>query len=133
MRKTLVALLLAAGLVLSAWAGEHRMKNSSDLVPSATGKVDIDKDDNGNQRVKVRVYHLVDPEKLSPARNGYVVWVQPKGKDPELLGMLRVNKDWEGTLEGTTPYKNFTVFVTAEENPKPDAPSGTEILRGEID
>jgi hypothetical protein len=133
MRKTIVALLLAAGLVLSAWAGEHRMKNSSTLVPSATGKVDVDKDKNGNHVLKVRVYHLVDPEKLTPPRNGYVVWMQPKGKDPENLGMLKVNKDLEGSLEATTPYKNFTVFVTAEENPKPDSPSGDEILRGEIE
>jgi hypothetical protein len=133
MRKILVALLMTSGLLLSAWAGEHRMKNSSDLVPSATGKVDVDRDRNGNHVVKVRVYHLADPEKLSPARNSYVVWVQAKGKDPENLGMLRVNKDLAGSLEATTPYNHFTIFITAEENPKPDRPSGTEILRGEIE
>lgn len=132
MRKTLVALLLAAGLLLSAWAGEHRMRNSSDLVPSATGKVEVDTDDNGNRVLNVRVYHLVDPEKLSPPRNGYVVWVQANGKDPENLGMLKVDKDLEGSLEGTTPYKNFKVFITAEEDPKPDQPSGTEILRADL-
>ena len=99
MRKTLVALLLAAGLLVSAWAGEHRMKNASDLVPSATGKVEVKVDDNGNRMMKIWVYHLVDPAKLSPPRNGYVAWVQAKGKDPELLGMLKVNENIAGHAE----------------------------------
>ena len=133
MRKTLLALLLAAGLFVSAWAGEHRMANKSDLVPSATGKVDVDEDDNGNRVLKVRVYHLVDPERLNPARSGYMVWIEPKDKDPEPLGMLKVDKDWKGELEGVTPHRSFSVFVTAEESPKPDRPEGTEILRAELD
>lgn len=133
MRRILVALLLAAGLFISAWAGEHRMANKSDLVPSATGKVNVKEDDNGNRRVKVNVYHLVDPERLNPPRNGYIVWIQSKDKDPEALGMLKVDKDWKGELEGTTPYKNFTVFVTAEENPKAERPEGTEILRADLE
>ena len=133
MRKTLVALLLVAGLLVSAWASEHRMTNASTLVPSATGKAEVQTDDNGNQRVKLRVYHLADPEKLSPPRNGYMVWIQPNGKDAEPLGMLRVNKDLEGSIAGTTPYKRFKVFVTAEENPKADKPSGDEILHADIE
>ena len=133
MRRILVALLLAAGLLVSAWAGEHRMMNKSDLVPSATGKVEVNEDDNGNRVLKVRVYHLVDPERLNPARSGYMVWIEPKGKDPEPLGMLKVDKDWKGELEGTTPFKSFSVFVTAEENAKAERPEGTEILRAELD
>jgi hypothetical protein len=132
MRKTLVALLLAAGLLVPAWAGEHRMKNASDLVPSATGKIKVVQDDNGNRVMKIRVYHLVDPAKLSPPRNGYVAWVQVKGKDPELLGKLKVNEDYEGQLEAVTPYPAFKVFITAEENPTPERPSGTEILRADL-
>jgi hypothetical protein len=132
MTKKLAALLLVLGLVISAWAGEHRMKNASDLVPSATGKVQVEVDDNGNRVVKIRVYHLVDPAKLSPPRNGYVAWVQAKGKDPELLGKLAVNEDYEGKLEATTPYQSFAVFITAEENPTPESPAGTEILRADL-
>lgn len=132
MTKKLASLLLVLGLVVSAWAGEHRMKNSSDLVPSATGKVKVEVDDNGNRVVKIRVYHLVDPAKLTPSRNGYVAWIQAKGKDPELLGKLKVNKDYQGELEATTPHQAFNLFITAEENPAPDSPSGTEILRADL-
>ena len=132
MRKKLASLLLVLGLAVSVWAGEHRMKNTSDLVPSATGKVKVEVDDNGNRVVKIRVYHLVDPAKLAPPRNGYVAWVQAKGKDPELLGKLKVDDDYEGKLEATTPYQAFNVFITVEENPTPESPSGTEILRADL-
>jgi hypothetical protein len=133
MRRMLVALLLAAGLFISAWAGEHRMANKSDLVPSASGKVVVKEDNNGNRKVKVQVSHLADPERLNPVRSGYMVWLEPKGKDPEPLGMLKVDKDLKGEIEGTTPYKSFSVFVTAEENPKPERPEGTEILRADLE
>jgi hypothetical protein len=52
--------------------------------------------------------------------------------DVELLGKLAVYDDYEGKLEATTPYQSFTVFITAEENPTPESPSGTEILRADL-
>jgi hypothetical protein len=133
MRKMLLALLLAAGLFVSAWAAEFRMVNKSDLVPSATGKVEVKQDDNGNRKVKVHVYHLADPEKLTPARSAYMVWLEPKGKDPEPLGTLKVDKDLKAEIEGTTPYKIFSVVVTAEENPKAERPEGAEILHADVE
>jgi len=133
MRRLSIALLLVMGLLASLWAKEFRMKTSSDLVPSAAGKVELDTDRNGNHVAKVRVYHLPDPEKLNPAKNAYVVWIQAKGKDPENVGQLKVNEDLEGNLAATTPYNKFEVFITAEDNPKPDRPTGPEILRAEVD
>jgi len=133
MRRLSISLLLVMALLASVWAKEYRMKTSSDLVPSAAGKVELDKDRNGNRVAKVRVYHLPDPEKLNPARNAYAVWIQAKGKDPENVGILKVNGDLEGQMEATTPYNKFEVFITAEDNPKPERPSGPEILRAEVD
>ena len=76
---------------------------------------------------------MATPQSLTPARNAYVVWVQPRGKDAEMLGVLRVNQDLEGSLKATTPYKDFDIFVSAEDNPKPEAPSGMVILKGTIE
>jgi hypothetical protein len=46
---------------------------------------------------------------------------------------LRVNTDdMAGSFRTKTPYKSFDIFVTAEDNPKPDSPSGTEVLRGTV-
>jgi hypothetical protein len=59
--------------------------------------------------------------------------VQPRGKDPELLGALRINEDLEGSLKATTPYKDFDVLVTAEDSMKPETPSSTVILKGSVE
>jgi hypothetical protein len=83
--------------------------------------------------VEVQVKHMATPQSLTPARQGYLVWVQPRGKDPELLGTLRVNEGLEGSLKAITPYKEFEVFVTAEDSLKPEAPSSTVILRGAVE
>jgi len=62
------------------------------------------------------------------------VWVQPRGQQAELLGALRINTDsLEGSLKGTTTYKNFDVLVTAEDSPKAETPSEAVILKGTVE
>jgi hypothetical protein len=105
---------------------------ASSSVPAAKGKVDVDKDHNGNRKIKVEVQHLAKPSTLTPAQTAYVVWTQARGRDPENKGQLSVDKNLEGKLETTTTYEVFDVFVTAEGNPSVAAPDGPEVLRGTI-
>lgn len=119
-------------LTLAAWGREDRLTNTG-ATPAAMGKVITDNEHNGNTNVEVEVKHMATPESLSPARNSYVIWIQARGKDPEILGVLKVNGDLEGSLKATTPYKDFDIFITAEENPKPDIPSSMTILKGTVE
>src|SRR5579871_3175104 len=120
-------LVLFFGLIfllsVIAWGREDRLANTG-ATPAAEGKVVSSNDRNGNTQLDVQVKHLATPSSLTPAKNAYVVWVQPRGKDPEVLGVLRVNENLEGSLKATTPYKDFEIFVSAEDNPKPEMPSG---------
>src|SRR5215469_10866954 len=113
-------------------AGDDRLV-STGVAPGAEGKVITNVDRNGNTEVEVQVKHLANAEKLTPAKQGYVVWVQPRGRDPEPLGTLRVNENLEGSLKATTPYKTFDVFVTAEDKMQPEAPSSMVVMRGSVD
>ncbi|HKD80121.1 MAG TPA: hypothetical protein VKH81_10535 [Candidatus Angelobacter sp.] len=129
---TLFALLaLALALASVAWGREDRLTNTG-VAPAAEGKVTTDTDHNGNTNVEVSVKHMATPQSLTPAKQDYLVWVQPRGKDPELLGALKVNSDLEGSLKATTPYKDFDIFVTGEESARPEAPSGMVMLRGSV-
>lgn len=119
-------------LTIAAWGREDRLTNTG-ATPAAMGKVITDNDRNGNTGIEVEVKHMAAPQSLTPAKTAYVVWVQPRGKDPEVLGVLRVNSDLEGSLKTATPYKDFDVFITAEDNPKPDTPSGMVILKGTVE
>ena len=130
-RNIALFLLFSFLLAVTAWGREDRLVNTG-AAPAAEGKVTTDNDRNGNTHVDVQVKHMATPQSLTPAKQTYLVWVQPRGKDPELLGALRVNEDLEGSLKATTPYKDFEIFVTAEENMRPESPSSMVILKGSV-
>lgn len=102
------------------------------IVPAAAGTVEIGKDHNGNTEVKISVKHLAKPESLTPAKVGYVVWLQEKGADATNEGQLKVDKKLEATFKTVTPRKAFDVFVTGEEDPNAKAPAGLEVLRATV-
>lgn len=129
---TLLTIFTFLLLTVAAWGREDRLTNTG-ATPAAMGKVNTDNDRNGNTGVEVEVKHMATPQSLTPSKTSYVVWVQPRGKEPEALGALRVNSDLEGSLKATTPYKDFDIFITAEDNPKPDTPSGMVILKGTVE
>jgi hypothetical protein len=134
MRHRNIVLFAIFSLLLSAaaWGREDRLTNTG-ATPAAMGKVITDNDRNGNTGIDVQVKHMAAPQSLTPAKTAYVVWVQPRGKDPEVLGLLRVNEDLGGSLKAATPYKDFDIFITAEDNPKPDSPSAMVILKGTVE
>jgi hypothetical protein len=130
-RRTALFLLVSLLLATLAWAREERLINTG-AAPAAEGKVITDTDRNGNTGVEVQVKHMATPQSLTPPRQAYLVWVQPRGKDPELLGALRVNESLEGSLKAATPYKDFEILITAEDSVKPESPSSAVILKGSV-
>ncbi len=131
-RKIARFLLIGLCLTAVAWGREDRLINTG-VAPGAEGKVVTSTDRNGNTEMEIQVKHLATPEKLTPAKQAYLVWVQARGKSPELLGILRVNEDLQGSLKATTPYKTFDILVSGEDNLKPEVPSGMVILKGTIE
>ena len=131
-RSTGLIVVLSFLLVVSAWAREDRLTNTG-ATPAAEGKVITDNDRNGNTGITVEVKHMAAPQSLTPAKTAYLVWVQPRGKDPELLGALRVNSDLEGSLRATTTYKDFDILITAEDSMHASFPSSLVILKGTVE
>jgi hypothetical protein len=132
--KRKIFLFVGAVLIASllGWARDDRLSNTG-LNPAAEGKVTSSTDRNGNTEIDVQVKHMAAPQAMTPPQQAYVVWVQPRGKEAEVLGTLRVNDDLEGSLKATTPYKDFDIFVTAENNPKPETPSSLVVLKGTVE
>jgi hypothetical protein len=132
MRKyAIYAFLLAFGLVCAAAASDQQMI-ADPSVPAASGKAHISKDNNGNLHLKIDVDHLAKPGSLSPAKQNYVVWVQPRGKEAQNQGTLKVGDNLKGNFEATVPREDFEVFVTAEDNPATQTPTGPKLLHAEI-
>jgi anti-sigma-K factor RskA len=126
-------LTLIAGLIFSvaAWAGEIPLVASS-IVPAASGKVSYEHDRSGNIKLHMQTQNLAAPERLTPAKNAYVVWIEPRDGQPQNAGVLRVSKDLRGSFSTTTPSKSFDIKVTAEDNPTVSQPTGPEIFHGGV-
>jgi hypothetical protein len=130
-RKLLLPIMILS-LALTVWADKKFQFTNSSSNPAAAGHVTVGKDHNGNYEFDVHVFHLADPAAMTPAKSVYVVWAQENGKPADNMGQLQVNHDLEGTFHGVTPYKDFDMFITAEDNAKAEAPSGMEILRTQV-
>ena len=124
---------LIAGIILSvaAWAGEIPLVASS-IVPAASGKVSYEHDRNGNIELQIQAKNLAAPERLTPAKVAYVVWIEPRDGQPQNAGVLKVNNDLDGSFRTTTASKAFDVKVTAEDNPTVSQPTGPEIFHGGV-
>jgi hypothetical protein len=124
---------LIAGIILSvaAWAGEIPLVASS-IVPAASGKVSYEHDRNGNIKLQIQTKNLAAPERLTPAKVAYVVWIEPRDGQPQNAGVLKVNDDLDGSFRTTTASKAFDVKVTAEDNPTVSQPTGPEIFHGGV-
>lgn len=85
-------------------------------VPAAAGKAELNRDRNGNLQLKIEVKHLAKPTNLTPPKQVYVVWIQPRGKGPGNQGQFKVNDNLEGSFEGTTSFEAFDIFITAEDS-----------------
>jgi hypothetical protein len=130
-RNVTLFLLFNFLLAALAWGRDDRLINTG-IAPAAEGTVSTDNDRNGNTGVSIHVKHMATPQSLTPAKQTYLVWVQPRGKEAELLGALRVNENLEGSLKAETIYKDFDILVTAEDNMKPEMPSSLVILKGTV-
>jgi hypothetical protein len=134
-RRTFYRLALLCGAVLAVatvgWAKTYHM-TSTNIVPSAAAQVNVDKEENGNIKVDVKVQHLAKPGRLTPPANSYVVWLQQEGSQPQSLGELKLGDDLKGELKATTPLKSFDVFITAETDSQTKFPSDQVVLRATV-
>jgi len=130
-RASIVTLIAGLSLSVVAWAGEIPLVASS-IVPAASGKLSYEHDRNGNTKLHIQTKNLAAPERLTPAKNAYVVWIEPRDGQPQNAGVLKVNNDLEGSFSTTTASKAFDIMVTAEDNPTVSQPTGPEIFHGGV-
>jgi hypothetical protein len=134
MKRVIFTLITAAALAATPALAEKKVEmKTSSSVPAAEARAILDHDRNKNVRVTLEVRHLAKPQSLAPAKDTYVVWIQPEGQEANNVGVLRVNDELKGDFRTTTPYKKFDLFVTAEDSPTVSSPSGTEIMRQQLE
>lgn len=133
MKRLFFGVVLAFALSAFTWAEDTHMKNVSTLQPAATAELKHEKDDNGNTKLQIHVYHLAKADALTPPRDAYVIWIEPPGESPQNMGVVKVNDNLESEFSTRTPFKRFKVYITAEAGPKVTTPSGDRMLEANIE
>ena len=100
----------------------------SSTVPAALAKAQIGRDRNGNTQIELKVDYLAPPENLTPPKSAYLVWIQPPNEQAVALGRLMVDSKRRGVLKGVTQFREFSLFVTAEDDPAVAFPGEQMVL-----
>ena len=102
-------------------------------VPEGAGTVGASEGLGGDTDVAVRIAQMSLPSKLALDATTFVVWIQPPNAAWRSLGTLTVDGEGEGTLETTTPYRQFLVMVTPESSGEVAAPSNAAVVTADVD
>ncbi len=126
-----IAFFFFVALTLAACSSTMTFQDSS-VVPAASGDVKVKKDKNNNYAITVNVMNLAEPQKLSPSRDVYVVWMQSDRDLVKKLGQITVNsgmfnKSLSGQMTATETNQPNRIFITAENDAQTMNPS-TEVI-----
>ena len=127
------ALILMTILFLESCATKYGFATST-VVPAADGSVKVKKDNNDNYRIDLRVKNLAPPDRLTPAKDVYVVWMETDGNGTQNLGQLKSSSGFfssslKSSLETVSAYKPRSFFITAEDDAAAQYPGADVVLR----
>lgn len=101
----------------------------SSSAPAADISVTKKQDANKNYIIEVKGQNLASPDRLTPKKHNYSVWIVTVDGETKNLGQL-INKNGESVaLKATTPFNAKEIFITAEDRGDVSYPSGVEISR----
>ena len=109
--------ILATSLVLvfNSCAQKVSFLNSS-VVPAARGDVKVKKDNNSNYHIEVRLSNLAEVNRLEPARQSYVVWMESGQEKAKNIGKINssssfLSKRLKASFETVSAVKPNKIFI----------------------
>lgn len=130
---TLAIAVLITFLISSCASSSKMIFETSSAAPAATGSVSVKQDKNKNYIIGVETINLAEPQRLDPARETYLVWMESTGNPVRKLGQIAssspmLSKALKGSLEATSTIEPSRVFITAENDVSIAYPEGKVIL-----
>lgn len=107
---------------------------TSSVVPAAQGNVKVKKDNNNNYHINLSIKRLANPNRLSPSKNVYVVWMNSAGNVAKNIGQIKtsssmLSKTLKSSLKTVSTNKPTDFFITAENDSNIEYPTGEVVLR----
>jgi hypothetical protein len=133
---SLKALFLGVVVLTFLRSGAHAQKvhfNSSPVVPAAQGIVKVSSNKKKGYNIDISIYHLAGPERLQPAENTYIVWMDTERNGTKNLGEMQskdkfLSNTLKATMNTTTPFRPTRIFITAEDIAAISNPHGQQVL-----
>lgn len=102
---------------------------NSNIVPAARGQVNVKKDKNDNYNIKLELSYLAEPDRLSPPKKYYVVWLSSDNNQMPLnIGQIVGTSKLHVKFESVSSSKPKRIFVTAEDDVTTQYPSQYIVL-----
>lgn len=126
---TLLALL--AGVIVVFTFGSCAAKIpflSSPVVPAASGAVKVSKDKNKNYSIQIAIKNLAGPERLTPPKSNYVIWMLDADNMSKNIGQINISKSLSANFETVSSFRPSKIMITAEDDANVLYPSNSEIV-----
>ncbi len=127
--KAFTIVLSSALFILLTSCGSTTSFPISEVTPGADIKVNTSTDNHGNHVFSITAKNLTNPERLTPPRNVYVVWVKTQNSGTLNIGRINPEGAKKVTLKTLIPFEPQEIFITAEDEGEVAHPAGKEISR----
>lgn len=106
---------------------------TSSVVPAARGNVKINRDDNKNYTIELRIQDLAEVDRLQMAKESYVVWMVTDNEETKNIGLLNsssgiLSNKLKAYFETSSSTRPRQIFITAEEDASVQYPGSRIIL-----
>ena len=126
MKKVMFSIALAFVMVACGTTVKLPVSN---VVPAAVITAKKKTDKNNNIEISVSASNLASPERLSPSRKIYVVWITTKESGIKNIGQLENKNAKKASLTTVSSFEPVEIFITAKDDGNATYPTGTEISR----
>lgn len=124
-----ISFVLAAILVTSC--AKRVVFPDSPSMPGADVVLKVEKNKNNNYELELEIENIARPNRLTPPRNNYVVWLETSSHGTINVGNLEVSSRNRASLTTVTPYKPIRMFISAEDKQDVIFPSSQIVLTSE--
>ncbi len=133
-KTTLFAFLASVILILmvSSCAVKSHFLTSA-VLPAAQGTVQVTLDKNNNYQIKIELVNLSPSTRLTPPREGYVVWMVTDDNAENNLGQLNsstkfMSNNLSASFETVSASKPVKIYITAENDISTQYPSYGDVI-----
>lgn len=106
---------------------------NSTVVPAARGTVEVKMDGNKNHTIDIDLINLAEPERLTPPKKIYMVWMETDQGMVKNLGQVTTDrgtfsKTLKAEFETVTSFTPVKIFITAEDDVNTETPGWVVVL-----